>query len=224
MQLGNLRYKWKRPRSPTMNVHGRRVNTPATLRSRNLMPTSIDTHLLTVILVVALVVWRVYARIRRVIGRQRLSAVRPWITVVVFPLIAVLVLVTSFLHPMTRRRAGGGTVVGIGLGVLGKRLTKFEATPAGLFYTPNAHLGIALSLLMVLRLGYRFVTLQMNGQHFDPQSMQTGRQPADDGDLRHAGGLLRDLRDRPAALARASQRAGAGRTLIRCDDEQHLRT
>ena len=141
------------------------------------MPTSIDTHLLTVLLVVALIVWRVYSRIRRVIGRQRLSAVRPWITVVLFPLIAVLVLVTSFVHPMTGVALVGGAVVGTALGVLGKRLTKFEATPAGLFYTPNAHLGIALSLLMVLRLGYRFVMLQMNGQSFDPQSMQLAASP-----------------------------------------------
>ena len=141
------------------------------------MPTSIDTHLLIVILVVALVGWRVYSRIRRVIGRQRLSAVRPWITVVVFPLIAVLVLLTSFMHPMVAVALVGGAVVGIALGVLGKRLTRFEVTPAGLFYTPNAHLGIALSLLLVLRLGYRFVLLQMNGGHYDAQSMQLGNSP-----------------------------------------------
>jgi hypothetical protein len=141
------------------------------------MPTSIDTHLLTVLLVVALVAWRVYSRIRRVIGRQRLSAVRPWITVVVFPLIAVLVLLTSFVHPMTGAALVGGAAVGIGLGLYGTRLTRFEVTPAGLFYTPNAHLGIALSLLLVLRLGYRFVMSQMNAQHFDPQSMQLGASP-----------------------------------------------
>ena len=141
------------------------------------MPTSIDTHLLTVVLVVALVAWRVYSRIRRVIGRQRLSAVRPWITVVVFPLIAALVLLTSFVHPMTGVALIAGAAVGTVLGILGRRLTKFEVTPAGLFYTPNAHLGIALSLLLVLRLGYRAVTLQMNGQNFDPQSMQLGSSP-----------------------------------------------
>ncbi len=50
-------------------------------------------------------------------------------------------------------------------------------TPAGLFYTPNAHLGIALSLLLVLRLGYRFVMLQLGGQGVDPQSMQLGSSP-----------------------------------------------
>ena len=42
-------------------------------------------------------------------------------------------------------------------GVLGLRLTRFEATPEGLFYTPSAHLGIALSTLLVCRIAYRFV-------------------------------------------------------------------
>ena len=141
------------------------------------MPTSIDAHLLIVLLVVALVAWRVYSRLRRAIGRQRLSAARPWITVVVFPLIAVLVLLTSFAHPMTGVALLAGAAVGIGLGIYGTRLTRFEVTPAGLFYTPDAHLGIALSLLLVLRLGYRFVMLQVNGQDFDPQAMQLGASP-----------------------------------------------
>lgn len=141
------------------------------------MPTAVDTHLLTVLLVVALVAWRVYARIRRVIGRQRLSTLRPWITVVVFPLISVLLLLPSFVHPLVGVALVAGAAVGIGLGRLGTRLTKFEATPAGLFYTPNAHLGIALSMLLVLRLGYRFVMLQMSAPPLAPQSMQLGTSP-----------------------------------------------
>ena len=141
------------------------------------MPTSIDIHLLTVLLVVALVAWRVYARLRRVVGRQRLSVVRPWITVAVFPLVALLVLLTSVVHPMVGVALGAGAAVGIVLGIYGTRLTRFEATPAGLFYTPNAHLGIALSLLLVLRLGYRFVMLQLNSGNVDPQSMQLGSSP-----------------------------------------------
>ena len=141
------------------------------------MPTSIDTHLLIVLLVVALVAWRVYARLRRLIGRQRLSAVRPWITVVVFPLIALLVLLTGSVHPRVGIALGAGVAIGIVLGIHGTRLTRFEATPAGLFYTPNAHLGIALSLLLVLRLGHRFVMLQLNSGNFDPQSMQLGSSP-----------------------------------------------
>jgi hypothetical protein len=141
------------------------------------MPTTVDTHLLLVILVVALVIWRVYSRIRRVIGRQRLSTVRPWITVVVFALALVLILATSLLHPMTAAAVTAGAAVGVALGLLGTRLTRFEATPAGLFYTPNAHLGIALSLLLVLRIGYRVVALAMMGKNLDPQSMQFGSSP-----------------------------------------------
>ena len=39
----------------------------------------------------------------------------------------------------------------------GLRRTKFEATRAGLFYTPNAHLGLALSALFLARIAYRIV-------------------------------------------------------------------
>ena len=141
------------------------------------MPDAIDTHLLFIVALVALVAWRVYSRIRRVIGRQRLSVIRPWITVVVFPLLLALVLTGELLHPMTGAAVTAGAALGIALGLLGTRLTKFEATPAGLFYTPNAHLGIALSLLFVVRLGYRVVTLAAMGQRFDPQSLQLGTSP-----------------------------------------------
>ena len=141
------------------------------------MPASIDTHLLTVILVVALVAWRFYARIRRMIGRQRLSSARPWFTIALLPLVLVLLLATGTLHPMAGVAAAGGLVAGIALGQVGTRLTKFEATPAGLFYTPNAHLGIALSLLFILRVGYRFVMLQVGGAGTSAQAMQPGGSP-----------------------------------------------
>jgi TRAP-type C4-dicarboxylate transport system permease large subunit len=141
------------------------------------MSASVDTHLITVVAVVALIGWRMVARIRRVIGRQRLSPARPWFTVLLFPLILLLVLFTGLAHPMTTAAMAAGVVVGIVLGLYGTRLTRFEVTPAGLFYTPNAHLGVALSVLLVLRLGYRFVMLQLGGQPFDPQSMQLGNSP-----------------------------------------------
>ena len=137
----------------------------------------IDTHLLVVVAFAALVVWRVLARIRRLLGRQRLSKIRPWITVVVFPLVFVLLLATNLAHPAAGATALAGALVGAGLGVLGTRLTKFEATPAGLFYTPNAHLGIALSLLFVLRLAWRFVALQTGNRSLDAASTQIGANP-----------------------------------------------
>ena len=53
-------------------------------------------------------------------------------------------------------RRCGWRWAGVGLVWWELRLTKFKKSAAGYFYTPNAHIGIALSLLLVARLGYRF--------------------------------------------------------------------
>jgi hypothetical protein len=111
--------------------------------------------ILVPLLVGALIIWRFYARIRRMVMRQKLSNVRPWITVCAFPLLILLFAINSVAHPVGLAALGGGLVAGIGLGIYGLRLTRFENTPQGLFYTPSAHLGIGLSALLILRVGYR---------------------------------------------------------------------
>jgi hypothetical protein len=110
-----------------------------------------------------LIVWRIYKRVRRMIGRQRLSAVRPWITVCFFPPIVVLLLLASVSHVNAVASLLAGVIMGSLLGVYGRRLTTFERTPQGLFYTPNAHLGIALSLLFIGRILYRLIELYLVG-------------------------------------------------------------
>jgi hypothetical protein len=107
--------------------------------------------------IAVLIGWRMYARIRRMVGRQRLSNVRPWLTVVLFPLLFALLLLGSLVHPTGALALVAGAAAGVALGRWGLHLTKFEATPLGLFYTPNAHLGIALSLLLIVRIAYRYV-------------------------------------------------------------------
>src|SRR5579863_6236312 len=94
---------------------------------------------LMTIAILALLAWRMKSRMRRLIGRQRLSRVRPWVTIVIFPL-----LIAMLSYPAIQQQHLGlylalGIVVGIGLGVLGLRLTRFEVTTEGLFYTPSAH-------------------------------------------------------------------------------------
>jgi hypothetical protein len=105
----------------------------------------------------ALVLWRFYSRARRMVGRQQLSNVRPWITVCVFPILTVLLAIASIAQPMSPMALGAGIAIGVCLGVYGLRKTRFEKTPQGLFYTPNAHLGIALSLVLLGRIIYRLI-------------------------------------------------------------------
>jgi membrane protein CcdC involved in cytochrome C biogenesis len=106
--------------------------------------------------IVALIVWRMYSRIRRVIGRQKLSVARTWIRIVVFPLVIAMLAFSTVMHPEALGYLACGIAVGVALGILGLRLTKYEVTGQGLFYTPSAHLGIALSTLLIARIAYRF--------------------------------------------------------------------
>jgi hypothetical protein len=107
-----------------------------------------------------LIVWSIYRRIRRNIGRQRLRPVRIVISLVILSLISVLLLAASVPLPKLLFGIGGGLALGALLGLLGLRLTKFETTAEGHFYTPNTSIGVALSLLLVGRMLYRFWILR----------------------------------------------------------------
>ena len=120
------------------------------------MPQLTPQQLLITGAIVALIVWRMYSRIRRVIGRQALSTKRVWVRIVVFPVVIALLAFSPTMHPEALGYLACGVAVGVALGVLGLRLTKYEVTAQGLFYTPSAHLGIALSTLLIARIAYRF--------------------------------------------------------------------
>jgi hypothetical protein len=118
---------------------------------------------LTIAILIPLVLWRMYSRIRRMVGRQRLSRVRPWVTLVVFPLIIAMLALATLTHPERLVVLAVAVAAGLALARFGLSKTKFEPTPEGLFYTPNAHLGIALSLLFVGRILYRLVEMYALG-------------------------------------------------------------
>ena len=112
---------------------------------------------IALILLLPLIAWRVYARFRRMVGRQRLSKRRPWITLAVFPSLLLLLSFAAHAHLERLWWLAAGLGFGSLLGLYGLRKTTFEPTPQGLCYTPNAHLGVALSMLFVARIVYRFV-------------------------------------------------------------------
>ena len=141
------------------------------------MDLSHPTTLLVPAGIAALVGWRLYSRVKRMVGRQRLSKVRPWLTLCLFPLLVALLLVGSLSHPAVALALIAGVLAGAALGLYGLRLTKFEQTPLGLFYTPNTHLGIALSLLFIARVGYRAAQLYFGSASIQEGSTTFARSP-----------------------------------------------
>ena len=121
-----------------------------------------------------LIAWSIYRRIRRNIGEQKLRPVRIIVSLTIFSLVTVLFLCMSFSQPKVLGADVGGLALGISLGFLGLRLTRFRTDDTGHIYTPNTYIGGALSLLFAGRMLYRMSQLRSIGEPPDqPQLILT---------------------------------------------------
>lgn len=114
-------------------------------------------------LLVPFVLWRVYQRVRRLTVRQRSQPWRHWIAVVVFPLLLAGLGFTARGNPTALAAMAGGVVAGAALAIAALRTTIYERVGADFFYTPNARIGVLVSLLFIGRLlyrGYEFYVLK----------------------------------------------------------------
>ena len=150
-----------------------RVSEPWILEN---MHPSIPTAL-PILVLLPLIIWRFYRRMRTSIGRQTLSKVRPWVTVSVFTVLIFLFAIATLANPERLWWLVGGVCVGSFLGVFGISKTAFENTPQGQFYTPNAHLGIALSALFAGRVIYRMFQLYSLGPGAPQSQADFARSP-----------------------------------------------
>ena len=111
-----------------------------------------------------LILWRVYMRVRRNIGKQRSKLWRHWCGVVLCPLLLALMALGALTSMEAEGALLAGLALGLALGTYGLSLTRFERDGPTFYYTPNPYLGVGLSLLLVGRIGYRLVQLyQMHG-------------------------------------------------------------
>jgi hypothetical protein len=121
---------------------------------------------------IPVILWRLYTRVRRNIGRQRFRPTRLIVAVVL--LTAVLALIG---FSAARVGTGGwclaGALVAVPIGFLALRLTRFEASPEGVFYTPNTTIGLAVAGLFVGRVIYRMFTLMGSETTQSPMSRLT---------------------------------------------------
>jgi hypothetical protein len=121
-----------------------------------------NSKIITWLVVAVFVGWRIYIRLKRNIGEQQFRPKRLKFYTVVFSLATVGCGVLSVGHQPVMLGWLAGTVLGVGLGWLSLRLTTFSTVAAGRFYTPNAHIGIGLSLLFIGRLLYRVFAIYSN--------------------------------------------------------------
>ena len=109
--------------------------------------------------VVPVMAWAVYRRLRRHFGAQPLQRGRLGARVVLFAIVGAALLASALLTPTLGLGGGAGLLVGAVLGVYGLHLTRFDDTPQGRTYTPNRTMGFVLAALLLGRLAYRFAVL-----------------------------------------------------------------
>lgn len=110
-------------------------------------------------IVIPLIGWRIYRRARRNIGRQPFHERRWRGTAIFFSLVVLLIGYAASGSPAALAGLGGGLLAGAALAWVAFRLTRWESTPEGNFYTPNIVIGLGVTLLFVGRLAYRFTTV-----------------------------------------------------------------
>lgn len=125
----------------------------------------------------ALVAWRLYRRAHKLIMRQHFSLQRSRTSLIFFPLLLLLFLASSYTDPLAVAAEIGGALIGVVLAVYGLRHTKYESTAEGFFYTPNAHIGIALSILLAARVAYRFFQMYVSTSAFAQPPQDFARSP-----------------------------------------------
>ncbi len=125
------------------------------------------------VLLTPLIAWRVYRRFRKNVGRQPYRPVRLMAYGTMFLATIAFIGAVSFGRPTSLLGLAAGVAIGAGLGFVGIRLSRFERTDTGSFYTPNTLLGGGISVLFVGRLLYRFVILNMTSDrpHWSPQNL-----------------------------------------------------
>jgi hypothetical protein len=110
-------------------------------------------------LLVPLIAYRIYRRVRSNFGRQPIQPRRMLVRVILFAAIGSLLMWMAVHSVALFATATAGIALGGGLAALGLRLTQWHTDETGTHYTPNAYLGIAITALLLGRITYRLVSM-----------------------------------------------------------------
>ena len=118
------------------------------------MNSGITVTTIALLVLTPLLVWRVYARLKTQMQRQRSILTRHYTGIFVFLAMIAVPASELFGNPGSLGALAVGTAGGVGYGIWGLKLTRFNETDEGYFFTPNARLGIVIAMLFAARVLY----------------------------------------------------------------------
>lgn len=123
---------------------------------------------LILLLLVPLLVWRIYSRLKKLMGRNPSQLYRHYAAAVLLPAMLGLLAASVLDNLLALAALVLGSAAGAALGYRNMQLSRLENTREGFFYTPNLQLGMLVSLLFVGRLLYRGFELYLHMHNGTP--------------------------------------------------------
>ncbi|GMA64348.1 hypothetical protein NZD89_03185 [Alicyclobacillus fastidiosus] len=119
-------------------------------------------HYTSVIIIVALVIFGLYRRVRRTVGFQYLVRGRITTRVVIFSILALVILAAGAANPISYVFDAVGLVIGGIIAYISARTTKFEMRNGRWGYLQHLWIGIGLIILFIGRLAFRFIEISQD--------------------------------------------------------------
>lgn len=117
---------------------------------------------LALIVLVPVLVWRIYSRLKTHMQRQRSIMSRHYTGLLVFGAMILVPAASLLGRPYALMALAGGAVFGILLGAYGLRRTRFSDTEEGYYFAPDARLGVLIAMVLVARVLYLGIEIYMN--------------------------------------------------------------
>ncbi|HTV86236.1 MAG TPA: DUF1453 domain-containing protein [Dyella sp.] len=117
-------------------------------------------HLTAPLVMIPLLAFAVWRRVRRQFGAQPIQRKRMILRIAIFVVLGVLSAALAMRDLRLIEGLAGGLVAGLVLGLVGLRLSRFIVDPAkGDCYVPNPYVGALVTVLFLGRLLWRFSVL-----------------------------------------------------------------
>lgn len=126
---------------------------------------------IALLVLIPLLVWRIYSRIKSMLKRQESLIWRHWLSAVVFPVLAAWLALSMLDNVLGLSCLAAGVLAGAWLGVFGLKGTRFETIGKRYFFTPNLRIGITVFMLLAARMLYRGLELYMISRVETPNLM-----------------------------------------------------
>jgi hypothetical protein len=117
---------------------------------------------LALIVLMPVLVWRIYSRLKTQMTRTRSIMSRHYTGVLVFGAMLLVPLASLGDRPYSLVALAGGGAMGILLGFYGLRRTRFEDTDEGYYFTPDQRLGVLVGMVLVARIIYLGIEIYLN--------------------------------------------------------------